>query len=336
MSRPRLLVTGGTGFLGRSVVEILEQDFEVDVLSRSSLGQLRGDLTLWNAGLESLPQKKYAALLHLAGLYDLTASEKECYLQNVLGTSQALRLCDRLKIPVFLNTSSVAAGINSTRSSVAADELNFEFPFPDPYSQTKAQAERLVRDWEGAMRLKVNLRPGVLVGDSVRGRIQRIDGPYYAPQALKKLKNFLEAFPGPLPLPGEKGRSLPLLPVDACARGIVGMLKWALDSKEGGSRSFHLVPAQGLEISAFYRSVLKHLLIRHKGLVLVHQVPDWISKKVSNWAFQFPEAQLNYLLKFPHFDSVETRKILGDHWCPEFEDYERAFWSGYENFVSNR
>lgn len=335
----RILLTGGTGFLGQHVRPLLEEKFEVDVLSRSAESFLRGDLTRWNAGIEDLEPlraRKYAAFVHLAGLYDLTATAVDCYLHNVVGTGNALKLCRELGIPVFLNTSSVAAAINSKLPVVKPYDLNFGSPFPDPYSESKAQAEQLLQNWSDGPRLRVNLRPGVLVGDTRAGRIARIDGPYHAPQAIDRLRPMIENFPAPLPLPGEEGRRLPLVPVDACAAAIARITEWAVASDEEGYRSYHLVPEQGLSVREFYKTVFKHLYIRHRGIRLVDRLPSFLVKKISKWLIRFPERELSYLLSFPKYDTSGAVKILGKDWCPEFPSYERAFWSGYEEHVSDR
>nr|BFD68290.1 hypothetical protein HAGR004_33120 [Bdellovibrio sp. HAGR004] len=44
MTKPRILVTGGTGFLGKRVLPLLREKFEVDVLSRSGKTEVQGDL----------------------------------------------------------------------------------------------------------------------------------------------------------------------------------------------------------------------------------------------------------------------------------------------------
>ena len=69
----KILVTGGTGFLGKQVVPLLRQNNIVDVISRADGAEIKGDLTQWNAGLdiEKLREKKYDIFLHMAGLYDL-------------------------------------------------------------------------------------------------------------------------------------------------------------------------------------------------------------------------------------------------------------------------
>lgn len=340
MAKPRILVTGATGFLGRVCLPLLEEKFQVDILSRrAEPGRIKGDLTRWNAGIEDLEplrRKKYDLFLHLAGLYDLKAGQVDCFINNVAGTSQALRLASLLGISKFINTSSVAAGVNAKLPVVKPYDLNFGSPFPDAYSESKALAEQMLMNWQEEPILRINLRPGVLVGDSTTGLIERVDGPYHAAQAVDKIRSFIEASPGPFPLPGDEDVRLPLVPVDACARAVARVCEWALTCEDTGYKSYHLVPQHGLSVRDFYRSVLKHLYVRNRGFTLVNRIPDFLLKKVSKWTIQFPEEQLSYLMTFPKYDTSGAVKILGDDWCPEFSSYERAFWSGYEKFVSNR
>lgn len=336
--KERLLVTGGTGFLGRHVVPLLQEKFEVDLISRSVEGALRGDLTRWNGGLplDELKGRRYRAFVHLAGLYDLKASATDCFLHNVAGTSQALRICHLLEIPVILNASSVAAAVNSKLSTVRPYDLNFEVPFPDPYAESKAQGEQMLQNWTGSPLLRVNLRLGILVGDSRKGRIDRVDGPYYAPQALERIRGLIENSPTAFPFPGDEKTRLPLVPVDACARAVVRFVEWSLETKEEGYKSYHLTPSEGLPVREFYRSCLKHLHMRNNGFMLVSRLPQALVRKISKWTIRFPEEQLAYLLSLPRYDVSGAERVLGEKWCPEFADYERIFWNGYEEHVSHR
>jgi UDP-glucose 4-epimerase len=338
---PKILVTGGTGFVGKSVVPLLRQIAEVHVVSRGKKTEVQGDLSLWGAGLDiqRLKKEKYDLFLHMAGLYDLKASRYELQRQNVQGTHVALNISDQLGIPVFVNTSTVAAAVNSVNRVVLPNDLNFSQSFPDDYAESKALAEKLIQNWNGQHQLKLNLRLGIVVGDSEHGQIDRIDGPYSAAKAFDRIKSVLELLPFHIPLPGDTNVRIPLVPVNSIASAIVKMCDWALFYKQDGNEtyhSFHLTPKDGLDVQSFYRSHLKFRFIKNKGIRLVSQLPNEMTIMIAKKIFQFPEEQLRYLLKMPNFNSESARKILGDHWCPEFSDYEIAYWSGYEKFIQNR
>lgn len=334
----KILVSGGTGFLGEKVVPILRQQFDVQVISRSDVTEVRGDLCCWNGNLdiEKLKVEKFDIFLHMAGLYNLAASHVDAFQNNISATGNALKVANLLGIPVFINTSSIAAGINTSLPVVKPYDLNFSKPFPDPYAESKALAERVIQNWKGDFRLKVNLRLGILVGDTKTGKINRIDGPYHAPFSFSKLKGFIESIPAAVPVPGVLGKKFPLLPVDIAAEAIVKFCQWSITTHETDYKSFHLTPKTGLEIRDLYLSTLKHLFIRASGVRLISRIPKWFLKVFSEFALKLPKEELNYLLLFPHYDSDDTESVLGNGWCPEFKDYEKAFWSGYEKYVSNR
>jgi len=338
MGKIKILLTGGTGFLGKQVLPLLREFAEVDVMSRSGKSEVRGDLTRWNAGLdlEALKQKKYDIFIHLAGLYDLSASHMDCFQQNISATGTALKIARALQIPVFINASSVAAAINSPLKLVKPFDLNFSRPFPDPYSESKALGEQMILNQASHFRLCINMRLGVLVGDSKNGHIERIDGPYHAPQALERIRKFIESFPASFPLPGKKMGRLPLVPVDKAAEAVAGFVKWSQTTEARGYQSFHVTPKEGLVISDLYMKTLKQLFIPHKGVAFVNKIPKSVLTKISKWTVKFPEEQLNYLLMFPRYDSGPTRDVLGEDWCPEFEAYEKSFWRGYNEYISNR
>ncbi|KYG66037.1 dehydrogenase [Bdellovibrio bacteriovorus] len=339
MNRPRILVTGGTGFLGKRVIPLLREKFEVDVLSRSGTTEVQGDLTQWNAGLNlpALSKKNYALMLHMSGLYDLMKPKADCTLQNVSAMGTALKVADLLKIPYFLSTSTVAAAINSSLNLVKPYDLNFTKPFPDAYSESKAWGEQVLQNWS-SMNIKgrINLRLGVLVGDTKKGEIDRIDGPYYAAEAFKKIRQLIEHMPTPIPLPGSEKTRLPFVPVDVAADAIVKFCEWTLSTEPGGYWSYHITPTEGASVTELYSSALKKLAIPNKGVLLVDQLPEALTLKISKVVAKFPEEQLHYLLHFPLYDTTPTREILGDRWCPEFSSYANTFWSGYEKFVSYR
>lgn len=338
----KIFVTGGTGFLGQRTVALLQKQFAVTVLTRqkkdSEINCLVGDLKSWNAGLDSklLQPGQYDVMLHMAGLYDLRAGQADSYVHNVVATNHALALAQRLEIPKFIFTSSVAAAINSPLKQVKPYDLQFTRPFPDFYSEAKALCEQMINNWSDGPSLKVNLRLGILTGDTQTGEIERIDGPYHAYRAFEKARTLIERWPGFLPLPGEARKKIPFVPVNVAAEAIRSFCEWTLQSEEEGFKSFHLVPTSGVGVREFYKSILKNLFIRHQKVLLLEGWPSGVINPFAEHLLNFPKEELTYLLRFPAFDTQATRLILGERWCPEYTEYERTLWRGYEKFISNR
>lgn len=337
MPKRKILVSGGTGFVGKFTVPFLREHFEVDVISRKPGSEVQGDLTLWNGGLdlESLKKKNYDVFLHMAGLYDLEANEVDCNQHNVNALGVALKVASELNVKTFVNTSTVAAAINSPLRLVKPYDLQLTKSFPDAYSLSKANGEELLKNWNGSFK-KINLRLGVLIGDSQIGKIDRLDGPYAAIQAFRKLKKVLEKFPTALPLPGKEQSRLPLVPVDMAAFAITQFCLWGLKEELQDYKSFHITPEQGASVKEVYEWILKGLDISHKGIYLVDVLGESLLIKLTHSLAGLPKEQLYYMLNFPNYDSSETEEVLGKNWCPEFSKYQETLWSGYEAFISNR
>ena len=124
------LVTGGTGFLGRHLLERLlrRPDATVHVLVReASTGRLAalaagmpggerisplvGDLSLDGLGLTAARRKRLGRVdhvVHLAALYDLTADDEANHQTNVEGTRRIVELAAALRAGCLHHVSSVA------------------------------------------------------------------------------------------------------------------------------------------------------------------------------------------------------------------------------------
>src|SRR5204863_3401317 len=98
------------------------------------------------------------------------------------------------------------------------------------YEETKFKAECMVRD--AARRLPITvLRPGIIVGDSKTGEIDKFDGPYYLLVLI--VSSPLDVH---LPLPGRGNQPLNLVPIDYVVDAAVALAK---DSRAAGG-TFHL------------------------------------------------------------------------------------------------
>src|SRR5450432_60145 len=223
-------VTGATGFIGRHLLEnLLARKGDVYCLVRKEslnkfealranygddgerLIAVTGDLAKSALGV-SPPQRKALAgkikhFFHLAAIYDLGADAASQATANVEGTRHALQLADVLKAGCFHHISSIAVaglypGVFREDMFAEAEDLGH------PYFKTKHDAEALVRDSARPHRI---YRPGVVIGNSKTGEMDKIDGPYYFFRTLKKLR---EALPPWMPTIGLEGGRINLVPVD--------------------------------------------------------------------------------------------------------------------------
>lgn len=383
----KILITGGTGFLGPSVIsEILKQfgsEAEITLVSRKKLtsnatGFVRHlicDLTDWNGGLEadSIASLvgKFDVMLHMAGLYNLRVSKEDAYLNNVFATHTALALAQRLQIANFVHISTVAVtmghrNLNSAETSKkrheellrrphffsssvsfaesSNDRLSSQpvsanhqsrAPFPDEYADSKASGEKTVRAWEDDFpKRKLILRPGILVGATDGSAISRIDGPYHAIDAFRRMRTVIEAWRGTVVIPGRKNHAIPLVPVDVAGKAIATLIDSFLKSDEP-IVSYFVAPSNGPTVELLFQSALNNLGL-HRDVRAVENIPGSIVKPMAEWLVRLPREEIEYVLNLPPLDTSASDAVLGTDFYPRFKDYEAALWKGYHAYIQSR
>ncbi len=148
----RVLVTGGSGMVGRSVVDHLSRLHEVEVLDRKKLH--RADIPFHQVDIlnpDDLTRslKGFDAVVHLAGIpHPLDSPAEEVFRVNALGTFNVLEACARHDIGklVFMSSESTLGFAFSTirlwPEFVPIDEDHVLRP-QDPYGLSKLVCERL-------------------------------------------------------------------------------------------------------------------------------------------------------------------------------------------------
>ena len=355
-------VTGATGFIGRNLVaKLLQREGTVYALvragSRGRLEELRtglgadgarivpvtGDLSQPGLGVSEedlvAMRGEIDHFFHLAAVYDITADAETQEVANVEGTRHAIELAGAVEAGCFHLVSSIAAaglfkGIWTEEMFDEAERLD-----NNPYFRTKHESERLVRD-ECRRPWRV-YRPGIVVGDSRTGEIDKIDGPYYFFKSLQRLRRVLPSW---LPTMGIEGGEINIVPVDYVAAAIDHI---AHKPRLNG-RTFHLTDPDphtaGEVINLFAKAADAPQMAIRLDTDVTEPATGALrtalklfppAKRAATMALEqlgLPPETLGYIDYPTSFDSTRTQKALADSGIevPPLESYASRVWDYWE------
>lgn len=358
-------VTGATGFIGRRLVKALlarkgavvhfliraeSADRAQEMLDYWGVDKSRaiavpGDLTQPGLGIAKSQQQRLRGRIkhffHLAAVYDLKAAPEAQERVNVEGTRNTVAFANEIGAECFHQVSSIAAaglyeGIFREDMFEEADELDH------PYFKTKHDSERIVRT-ECAVPWRI-YRPGIVVGDSRTGEMDKIDGPYYFFKLIQRMRQILPPW---VPTIGLEGGRINIVPVDFVVDALVHIAH--LRGKDG--KCFHLVdptpyrvgdvlnvfaraghaPAMAMRVNAALlgfipRGVKKSLL----ALTPVRRIRHAVMKDLG-----LPEDILTFINYPTRFDCREAQAALQGSGIevPRLEDYAWRLWDYWERHL---
>jgi NAD(P)-dependent dehydrogenase (short-subunit alcohol dehydrogenase family) len=347
------LVTGGTGFIGRHLLDRLlaRDDAEIYALVRpgsahklpARVEPLAGDLREPMLGVSPEDRARLRDrvdhVVHLAAVYDMTATEEANEQANVGGTREAVALAAELRAGVFHHVSSVAVA-GDYDGGFTEEMFDEGQHLPSPYHATKFAAERLVRE-QIDVPWRV-YRPAIVVGHSVTGVMDKVDGPYYFFPALARMATL----PSWLPLLGPDIGDTNVVPVDFVAAAMDVLIhRNGLDG-----RAFHLVSPEPMPlldvVNAFLRAagaptvslpvdrrivapianVVRGALRLPGATVASHVVLDRLA---------VPPEVVPHMTFEPVFDATETQRLLAgsDAVLPPLEDYAGVLWDYWSDHL---
>ncbi|MBA3808103.1 MAG: SDR family oxidoreductase [Solirubrobacterales bacterium] len=361
-------VTGATGFIGSRLVERLLENRQGkiymlvresskprldDLIERWSLlagnsaatrvQPVVGDLRRPLLGVEQEQidelSGKVTHFFHLAAVYDMTAPAERNNAVNVGGTTHAVELARELHAKHLHHVSSIAVA-GTYRGVFEEDMFDEGQRLPSPYHRTKFESERIVRD-QPYVPWRV-YRPGIVVGDSQTGEMEKVDGPYYFFKAIQRMRHLLPEW---VPLVGLDLGHTNVVPVD----WVAGALEHIAHEPDLDGRAFHLTDPRPQRVDElinelalaahaprFAVSIDKRLtdVVPRWPLALAAQLPPW--RQLRNVALRelgIPREVVAHMELVPSFDTHEaTRALAGSplEQPPPLQEYVARLWDYWE------
>ncbi len=358
-------VTGATGFIGRRLVgRILERRgavvyFLVRDASPERLAPLYaawrvdakraipivGDIARPGLGIRAADRKRLDGrirhLFHLAAIYDLKAGTEEQVAVNVQGTRHLVEFANAIGAGCLNHVSSIAAA--GLYEGVFREDMFEEAENLDhPYYATKHESEAIVRS-ESKVPFRI-YRPGLVVGDSRTGAMDKIDGPYYFFKLIQRLRRMVPSW---MPMVGIEGGRINLVPVDF----VVAALDHIAHARGLDGGCFHLVDPEPMRVgdvlNAFARAAHAPSMSIRVNAALVGFIPKSVTKglmaltpvrRVRNAVMKdlgLPDDILQFVNYPTRFDCRETLKALEGSGiaCPRLEDYAWVLWDYWERHL---
>jgi len=357
-------VTGGTGFIGQNLIPLLlARRGPVYVLVRPGsqerlerlMGRwgraarkivpVTGDLTRPFLGIAPAMRKelegKITHFFHLAAIYDLKADAASQEAANIKGTSHAVRLAEAVGARHFHHVSSIAAA-GLYPGTFTEDMFEEATGLENPYFRTK-------HDSEGIVRRKCSVpwriyRPGIVVGDSRTGEIDKIDGPYYFFKLIQKMRR---AMPSWMPAVGLEGGRINIVPVDY----VVEAMNYLAHKQGLDRRCFHLTDPKpkriGEVLNLFAEAAHAPQMSMRVDARVFNYIPGAIKqglmmlppmRRITRQIFRdlgMPPDVLQFVNYPTRFDSRETQKALKGSGIkvPQLDDYAWRLWDYWERHL---
>ncbi|HZX26944.1 MAG TPA: SDR family oxidoreductase [Telluria sp.] len=355
-------VTGATGFIGKrlvkkllarkgSVVYFLMREGSRDKLpalldywgtTKARAIPVFGDLRSPKLGVSKEDTKKLTKQIdhffHLAAVYDLGADAESQIEANITGTRNTVDFANAISAGRFHHVSSIAAA-GMFEGIFREDMFDEAENLDHPYFSTKHESEKIVRN-EAKMPWRV-YRPGLVVGDSVTGEMDKIDGPYYFFKLIQRIRQMLPPW---MPTIGIEGGRINIVPVDF----VVGAMDHIAHKDGLDRRAFHLTDPEPMRVgevlnvfcraahaptmsirinAALFGFIPKSVKKGVMALTPVRRLRDAIMKDLG-----LPPDIMQFINYPTRFDSRDTQAALKGSGiaCPPLESYAAPVWDYWE------
>ncbi|WP_341346373.1 alpha/beta fold hydrolase [Paenibacillus sp. FSL H3-0469] len=255
----KIFLTGGTGFIGRQLVEeLLKEEViifllvrskgkakrifqEKGILNEAAMHFIEGDLTKPDLDLSDEDKERVLStdvIIHAGGQMDIQVTMQEATSVFLNGAKHIGEFAKRIHLlkglQQFIHVVGYMSPFDNTNSKVAIDvfqEGHDYLKIKNPYERTKFLADLYIRQQASAVGYPLSvINPPTVVGSSTTGSTEQVAGLGLLVESMRR---------GLMPvIPGGKGYKLPLISNDALAKFIVQVVKLETSSIQ----TYTLVP----------------------------------------------------------------------------------------------
>jgi NAD(P)-dependent dehydrogenase (short-subunit alcohol dehydrogenase family) len=359
-------ITGGTGFIGHNLIaELLQKKKKaiIYVLVRKDSKKkfdsfkkdwgngakrvipVTGDLTKPMLGVPAKKRRELEGeithVFHLAAVYDLMADADSQVRVNVEGTHNVVKFADDIKAKRFHHMSSIAAA--GLYPGVFREDMFEEAQSLDnAYFRTKHDSEAVVRN-ECKIPWRI-YRPGIVVGHSETGVIDKIDGPYYFFKLIQKMRKMIPSW---MPTLGIEGGRINIVPVDYVVDATIYLAHKAnLDGQ-----CFHLTDPKpkriGEVLNLFARAAHAPEMTMRIDARIFNYIPAAVKaglamlppvRRITNHVMKdlgLPPDMMSFVNYPTKFDNRQTQRALKGSGIsvPRLDDYAWRLWDYWERHL---
>ncbi len=304
------IVRAKFGDEARELVAKLDDD------ARRRVELVGGDVASMDLGLSGAEFRDLTARVtrihHVAHVSYLGIDRKTAEHTNVVGTREVLEFALRArKLEAMVHHSTVHVSGDRT-GTVLEEELDRGQSFRNVVEETRAIAEKLVHRKAREIP-SVIVRTATIVGDSVTGEVDRMDGPY-----LLILLMLTSPPDFAMPLPGRGDALLNLVPIDHVVRVARALGR----HPHAVGRTFHIADPAPVTARRVFELVAEvGGRPAPRGFLPANVTRAILKAPGLDRIAQSPRSFIDAMATRVQYSTAGTDALVGDLQCPPFETY---------------
>ena len=252
-SKMKILVTGGRGFLGKSIAsKLLEMGYQVSSASRqvSKIKEDRSGVRHYSIDLTKEIKKTellrdVETVFHVAAKAGVDGKYSDYYRANYIATKNILSACKISGVKNFIYTSSPSVVFNGEPIKNGKESLPYVDNTISPYSHTKALAEKEVLQSNCNLNFRtVSLRPHLIWGQG---------DPHLLPKVIARHKT------GDLKIVGDGKNNVDLTHIDNVVHAHILAMEALFNNTAVGGNAYFITQNEPVPLWSWLNQIFEEL-----------------------------------------------------------------------------